>query len=550
MTPSSLPLQTSRVKQSRPLSLSLSLSPSSSPVPCGPGVSVVRFLARAARLRTRDFLTRHNRLRLRYVLSGFSGLAVVMGLYAGGQIQPSSVTEDPLATAAFVASLDPSLEESIETGAGTEGVHELLRSARKASPPFSEDSLNLFRDSAGQIRRGRQAIESVEIVKKAEETPSGPRALRLQIGKGETLAGVLGEAGLDGGEVGEVVKAVSRHFNLKSLRAGQVLDLRLEPEEGGEAYNLSKVSFVLDPIRTLHVERTAAGGLSSRLDEKKLTQKRESRRVVIDGSVYGSADRAGLPDSVTASAIRLFSYAVDFQRDVRPGDRMEVMYDNFQTADGTVAKTGDIVFARMVVGGKDYTLFRYKTKDGHLDYFTPEGKSLRKSSGLMKTPVAFGRMSSGYGVRVHPVLGYTKMHKGVDFAAPTGTPIFAAGDGVIERASRYSSYGNYIRLRHSAKLSSAYGHLSRYAKGIRPGVRIKQGQVIGYVGTTGRSTGPHLHYEILVNGVQVNPRSVKFAVDNSLKGGDMKKFRQMIRRMDEEYAKAIKDRVVVASAKE
>lgn len=500
-----------------------------------------RLLGYAARLRTRDFFTRHNRLRLRYVVSGFSGLAIVLGLYAGGQIHPTASSQDSMGLAAEFSSLEPSM--GIETAGGV---------LQNASPFLAQETLDSFRDPSGQIRRDQETIKSAALIEKAEMEPAPltPKELKIHVAKGDTLAGVLENAGLENGEAGEVVKAVSKHFNLKSLRAGQALDLRLEPDSTGSDYNFSKVSFIVDPLKTLHVERADDGSLAAHLDEKRVVQRRESKRVVIDGSVYGSADHAGLPDRVTATAIRLFSYAIDFQRDIRAGDRMEVMYDSFSTEDGYVAKTGDIVFARMVVGGKDYTLFRYKTKDGQVDYYTPEGKSLRKSSGLMKTPVAFGRMSSGYGVRVHPVLGYTKMHKGVDFAAPTGTAIFASGDGVIEKASRFSSYGNYIRIRHSSKLSSAYAHLSRYAKGIRPGVRVKQGQLIGYVGTTGRSTGPHLHYEILVNGVQVNPRSVKFAVDTSLKGEDMKKFRQMIRRVDEEYALQVKDRVHVASNKQ
>jgi murein DD-endopeptidase MepM/ murein hydrolase activator NlpD len=149
-------------------------------------------------------------------------------------------------------------------------------------------------------------------------------------------------------------------------------------------------------------------------------------------------------------------------------------------------------------------------------------------------------------VRHHPLLGYTKMHKGVDFGAPTGTPVYAAADGVIEKASRFSSYGNYIKIKHTAKLATAYAHLSRYAPNIRPGVKVKQGQVVGYVGTTGRSTGPHLHYEVLVNGVQVRPGSVQVAVDSSLKGNELKRFREHIRRMGQEYAEAVGNQVKVA----
>jgi murein DD-endopeptidase MepM/ murein hydrolase activator NlpD len=289
----------------------------------------------------------------------------------------------------------------------------------------------------------------------------------------------------------------------------------------------------------LHVERTNNGELNSRIDEKEVDKSRRAARVVIDGSLYGSAEAANLPDTITANAIKLFSYAVDFQRDIRQGDKLEVLYDSFETKDGYVAKTGDIVHARMVIGGKEFSLYRYKGKDGSEDYYTADGKSIRKSgSGLMKTPIAYGRMSSGFGMRNHPILGYTKMHKGVDFAAPRGTPVFAAADGKIERAGVFSSYGNYVKIRHNSKMASAYAHLQRFAPGIRPGSRVKQGQVIAYVGTTGRSTGPHLHFEVMVNNVQVNPRSVKMqAEDKSLRGEDLRRFKAQVRGMDQEYVR-------------
>ena len=471
---------------------------------------VIAGVTRFIPIKNRHLLTRNNRLRLRYVTTM---TAIVLGVaaYSGLQL-------DYTARA-------PSDEEIAytEPAAGSAG------------------DLDAYRDGEGQIRRGTEAIESAALVSHETSRPkiNGPVDVSVEVGKGDTFAGVLVDAGVAASDARNVVDEISEHFNMKKLRVGQKLDLRLEPDNSGSQMALSKVSFTIDPLRTLHVERTNNGELNSRIDEKEVDKSRRAARVVIDGSLYGSAEAANLPDTITANAIKLFSYAVDFQRDIRQGDKLEVLYDSFETKDGYVAKTGDIVHARMVIGGKEFSLYRYKGKDGSEDYYTADGKSIRKSgSGLMKTPIAYGRMSSGFGMRNHPILGYTKMHKGVDFAAPRGTPVFAAADGKIERAGVFSSYGNYVKIRHNSKMATAYAHLQRFAPGIRPGSRVKQGQVIAYVGTTGRSTGPHLHFEVMVNNVQVNPRSVKMqAEDKSLRGEDLRRFKAQVRGMDQEYVR-------------
>lgn len=480
-------------------------------------------------LKTRHLLTRDDRLRLRYVTSAAAGVLLIVGLYAGGSIDPS---EQQRADAAFVAQIEPAagLAEASPI------FSYVMDTGHAARDIFSETLLDGHRDGTGQIRRDPTVKESMLLAEQSAESQSPATEERhLEIGKGDTLAGLLSEAGLESGEAQSVVNAVARHFNMKSLRPGQVISLMLEPADTQTGYQMAGLTFSPDPLRTIEVTRGEDGSILSSLDEKAVEMAREARRVVIDGSVYGSADKANLPDRVTANAIKLFSYAVDFQRDIHSGDSLEVLYDSYKTADGYVARTGDIAFARLKVGGKEYALYRYEALNGQVDYYTADGKSIRKSAGLMATPVAYGRVSSGFGRRVHPVLGYTKMHKGVDFAAPTGTPVYASGDGVIERAGRFSSYGNYVRIRHSSKMASAYAHLKSFAKGIRPGVRVKQGQLIAYVGTTGRSTGPHLHYEVLVNNVQVNPRSVKFSADTALQGKELGRFKQRIRSLGQEY---------------
>lgn len=502
------------------------------------GQRSVTALSRILHVKERHLLTRQNRLRLRYSASAVAGAVLVVSLYVGGQINPTTI--ESIDQVNFVSTL--------ESPVATETAREpLLSFILKPSA-----GLNAHRDESGQIRRDRDVIQSASLTDEAAEIHSpAAEERRIKIGKGDTLAGVLVKAGLGGNESQQVVNAVARHFDMRSLRPGQELTLTLEPAETNSGYVFSDLTFMPDPLRTVEVVRGDDGVIVSTLDKKAVKPSREAREVRIEGSVYGSADKADLPDRVTANAIKLFSYAVDFQRDIHSGDKLNVMYDSYKTDDGYVAKTGDIVFAKLTVAGREYALYRYQTKDGQVDYYTADGKSMRKSSGLMRTPVAFGRMSSGFGMRQHPVLGYTKMHKGVDFAAPTGTAVYAAGNGVIERAGRFSSFGNYIRIRHSSKISTAYAHLSRYAAGIRPGVAVKQGQLIGYVGTTGRSTGPHLHYEVLANGVQVNPNSVKVAADTALKGEELQRFKRNLQSMSQEYVRnlpASPERVALASS--
>lgn len=259
------------------------------------------------------------------------------------------------------------------------------------------------------------------------------------------------------------------------------------------------------------------------LNEKELFPKLYARKTRIETSLYGSAARANIPSAVIAEMIRIYSWNIDFQRDIRSGDKIEVLYEAFETEDGEFARYGNVLFASLNVGNRDYPIYRFEMDDGRVDYFEPDGISIRKT--LMKTPVDGARISSGFGMRKHPVMGYSKMHKGMDFAAPTGTPIYAAGDGVVERAGRNGSFGNYVRIRHNSKLKTAYAHLHRIKSSVSKGSRVRQGQIIGYVGTTGRSTGPHLHYEVLLNGEQVNPRSVNLPTGEQLAGQQLKRFK-------------------------
>jgi murein DD-endopeptidase MepM/ murein hydrolase activator NlpD len=199
-----------------------------------------------------------------------------------------------------------------------------------------------------------------------------------------------------------------------------------------------------------------------------------------------------------------------------------------------VASNGNFVFSELNLGGRVLKIFRYTDKNGNSDFYNEKGESIRKA--LMKTPINGARITSGYGMRNHPISGYTKMHRGIDFGAPIGTPIYAAGDGVVQAASVRNGYGNYLKIKHNSQYSSAYAHLSRYASGIAPGKHVKQGQIVAYVGMTGAATGPHLHYEILVNNVQVNPANVKFKTGTVLQGKELVAFRENMNKIEARLA--------------
>jgi murein DD-endopeptidase MepM/ murein hydrolase activator NlpD len=220
--------------------------------------------------------------------------------------------------------------------------------------------------------------------------------------------------------------------------------------------------------------------------------------------------------------IRMFSYEVDFQRDIHPGDSFEVFFSNYVTDEGQPVKRGDILAATLTLGGKTHLLYRYETADGDVEYFNPKGESAK--SMLMKTPVDGARISSTFGARLHPILGYTRMHKGIDFAVPSGTPVMAAGSGKVTFRGWAGEYGNMVVVDHGSGYSTAYAHLSRFAEGTHVGEHVSQGEVVAFSGMTGLATGPHLHYEIRVHNNQVNPTSVKIASGRKLEGNEFAAF--------------------------
>jgi len=251
---------------------------------------------------------------------------------------------------------------------------------------------------------------------------------------------------------------------------------------------------------------------------------------IIRSSLYQTATKAGLPPRMIAEIISALSYDVDLQRDIHNGNVLDVVFERMHTDKDVTTSFGSIYYISLVLDDRQIVLYHHTTKDGFSGYYTSKGESVKKA--LLRTPINGAHITSGFGMRMHPLLGYSKFHKGIDFGAVMGTPIYAAGDGIVEEAGRKGGYGNYVRLRHTSNYATAYAHASRIAKGVKVGAKVKQGQVIAYVGSTGSSTGPHLHYEILANGTQVNPAGVKFRTGNTLQGKELALFKSNVKKID------------------
>lgn len=370
------------------------------------------------------------------------------------------------------------------------------------------------------------------------------RAVKVE--RGDTLMKLLTKNEIDRREAHAAILALTEVYDPRRMQIGQLFELSLEEStDKPDTPSLLSISFKADPVRTIQVRYTNDGAYKADVKEKALKRGDAYGAGLIRSSLYQAAVDAGIPISVLYDMIRIFSFDVDFQRDIQNGDRFEVLYDEQRTNDGTLVRTGDIAYAAMTLSGKELAYFRYTPKSGITDYFNRKGQSVRKT--LMRTPVNGARLSSGFGKRKHPILGFTKMHRGTDFAAPTGTPIMAAGDGVVDYIGRNGSYGKYIRIRHNSTYKTAYAHMSGFKRGLTKGARVKQGQTIGYIGMTGRATGPHLHYEVLENNRQRNPMSVKLPAGEKLRGQELKRFAAVLPTLEQRIAVARDDNTLVAA---
>ncbi|WP_203292829.1 M23 family metallopeptidase [Maricaulis parjimensis] len=340
-----------------------------------------------------------------------------------------------------------------------------------------------------------------------------------EVPRGGTLAGLLDDSGIDRVEAARAISALNTLYDLRYLRAGQNIRIYVETTPGAEGEDdtlrLNGLSFRPDVERSITVARTWDGEYRARETIAQFEREMVRSSGEITTSLYVDALNAGATDRVVVELAGVLAYAIDFQRSIQPGDGFDIVFERFVDEEGETARTGDILYARYEGRGEPKEFFRYETPDGIVGYYSSEGASAQRL--LMLTPINGARLSSHFSrARRHPILGYTRRHNGTDFAAPRGTPVYAAGNGVIERADRYGSFGNYVRIRHANGYQTAYAHLNGFARGMRAGTRVTQGQVIAYVGTTGRSTGPHLHYEVHHNGTPVNPMTLDLPTGRQL----------------------------------
>lgn len=353
----------------------------------------------------------------------------------------------------------------------------------------------------------------------------------LQVASGETLMSLLGRAGIASAEATQVIDALIKVFDPRDLKAGQKVTVTFDPAPWGFGQGeFSQVGLAADPIREIQVRRNPKGGFAGREEKRQVSRQVAHYSGRIKSSLFESATAAGIPAQVIINMIRVLSYDVDFQRDIQPGDTFEVLFEGWYDTKGKLVKSGDILYAGLDLSGAEITLYRFEDGSGASDFFNGKGESAKKA--LLKTPVDGAKITSGFGMRHHPILGFSKMHKGIDFGVPPGTPIMAAGDGSVEMAGPNGAYGNYVRIRHGNGFATAYAHMQRIAQGVHTGRRVMQGQIIGFVGSTGRSTGPHLHYEVMQGNNQVNPLSIKVPTGIKLAGRDMDRYQAHKRATD------------------
>ncbi len=343
--------------------------------------------------------------------------------------------------------------------------------------------------------------------------------LSFKVNKGETFEKIVNKLNLSKAEKKLVIKNISKYKFINNLYQGQKIYFKLDNSIPAKVIELKieqskKKYFVFNRLSN-----------SNKFKYKELNKSLQKIKVykesIIKKSLYASAIDVGIEPNIIIEFARIYGFQIDFQRDIWKNDSFQIVYETFLDSNEKIVETGNILYSNLILQGKEYGLYIFKTKEG-FEHFDKSGKSVRKS--LMKTPINGARLSSSFGMRKHPILGFNKMHKGTDFAAPEGTPIMASGDGKVVRARWCGGGGNCIKINHNSTYSTVYAHLKNFARGIKEGVKVKQGQIIGYVGSTGLSTGPHLHYEVIINGKKVNSQKLKLPSGKVLNGNERKFF--------------------------
>ncbi len=327
------------------------------------------------------------------------------------------------------------------------------------------------------------------------------KVIERKIKKGSSLSDILNSNNVSNYEINLLIKSLKPYFDVNKIKVGQKIKLIFNNS------NFYGLAIEIDKISTLEFIKEELK-FKPYLFKKSFKKELTFSQIDIKRNLYLDSKEAGLPSDIFNQLVRLLSYSIDFQRDIRQDTVFEVLYEDLFSYKGELITSGKIIYSIAKFKNKpDIQMFRFNDSSNEIDYFNELGESIRKS--LMRTPIDGARLSSKFGNRMHPILGYNKMHKGLDFSAKKGTPIYAAGNGTVERANIYGGYGRYIRIKHNSEYKTAYAHLYKFAKGIIKGKYVNQGDIIGYVGSSGRSTGPHLHYEVIYKNKQVDPYRLK-----------------------------------------
>jgi murein DD-endopeptidase MepM/ murein hydrolase activator NlpD len=424
------------------------------------------------------------------------GLAIALTLFQG----PTSASRKDEA-----ADLQPNVEATVKL---------------TPLPALDQDAINA--DS------GMTAVSDSQ----TQPAPSNDKLdLVLRVDRGDTLVKILTDVGVPTIEATNAVDSLRSVFNPRSLQIGQIVTVTIAPgASNNEPPQLLQVAMRPQPERDVAVRRDAKGNFKPEEIKYSVNTTLARHAGTIDESLFANGVAAGIPVGILHDLIKAFSYDVDFQRDIQPNDKFEVVFERLYTTDGRLARDGRVLYGELVLRGKKMAFYRYNPPSGEEDYYGLDGQSIVKA--LLRTPIDGAKISSRFGMRSHPILGFSRLHAGVDFAAPSGTPIYAAGNGTIEFAGVKGGYGNYVMVRHNSSFSTAYAHLSGFSRASRVGNRVRQGEVIGFVGSTGMSTGPHLHYEVHKGGRPVNPTDVSMPIGPKLAGKDLDKFRAFVAEFD------------------
>ncbi|HEY4029418.1 MAG TPA: peptidoglycan DD-metalloendopeptidase family protein [Caulobacteraceae bacterium] len=376
------------------------------------------------------------------------------------------------------------------------------------------------------------AVTALQKQAQARLHPVTPASVSMiiKVAPGETLESAVRRTGVGKDEARAAVDMLAKAFDIAKIRAGMALEAHIAKPIGQEnPAKLVGLSMQIGPATAVSLSRALDGALQLNKLEEKVVDKTVVATGHMEGSLYVSAQKAGVSPELTSQVAKLFQHKLDFSRDIQPGDRFSMVIDRKVTASGRAVSTGDLLFAEIEAKGGTTKLYRF-TPPGSKDaeYFDEAGKNIR--SMLLRTPLDIVRITSSFGMREHPILGYTRMHMGIDFGAPQGTPVYAAGDGVVEKAAWTNGYGRWLQIKHQNGMETGYGHLSRWA--VKQGQHVHQGQVVAYVGSTGLSTGPHLHYEIMVGGKKVNPSKFKAPPSVALAGKELAAFKAEKTRID------------------